>query len=64
MRRYELMLVLRPDLPDDKVQAAIVEAAAAFEAKLDEKWTEYRNELATNKKLVPTERRVEQEMHL
>ena len=50
--------------PDDKVQAAIVTAAAAFEARLAEKLEMYRAALETNKRLVPTERRVEQEMHL
>jgi len=32
MRRYELMLVLRPDLPDDKVQAALERTARAIAA--------------------------------
>ncbi|HEX7543850.1 MAG TPA: 30S ribosomal protein S6 [Candidatus Limnocylindrales bacterium] len=32
MRRYELMLVLRPDLPDDKVQAALERTARALAA--------------------------------
>ena len=32
MRRYELMLVLRPDLPDDKVQAALERSARAIAA--------------------------------
>lgn len=49
--------------PDAKVQAAIVEAAAAFEARLAEKLAAYQAVLATNKRLVPTERRVEQEMY-
>ncbi len=30
MRRYELMLVLRPDLPDDKVQASLERTARAI----------------------------------
>jgi hypothetical protein len=50
--------------PDDKVQAAIVAAAAAFEAKLAEKLIAYDAALKVNQRLVPTERRVEQEMHL
>ena len=50
--------------PDDKIQAAIVEAARAFETKLAEKWAAYDAAVAVNKKLVPTERRVEQEMYL
>jgi small subunit ribosomal protein S6 len=32
MRRYELMLVLRPDLADDKVQATLERAARAIAA--------------------------------
>jgi small subunit ribosomal protein S6 len=32
MRRYELMLVLRPDLPDDKVQVALERTARAIAA--------------------------------
>lgn len=48
--------------PDARVQAAIVEAAAAFEAKLAEKLAVYRAVLETNKRLIPTERRIEQEM--
>ena len=32
MRRYELMLVLRPDLPDDKVQASLERTARAIAA--------------------------------
>ena len=32
MRRYELMLVLRPDLPDDKVQAILERTSRAIAA--------------------------------
>jgi small subunit ribosomal protein S6 len=32
MRRYELMLVLRPDLPDEKVQATLERTARAIAA--------------------------------
>jgi small subunit ribosomal protein S6 len=32
MRRYELMLVLRPDLPDDKVQVALERTARSIAA--------------------------------
>lgn len=46
--------------PDDAVQGAIIEAAAAFEAKLAECLEIYRDASAG---LVPTERRVEQEMY-
>ncbi len=48
--------------PDDKVQAAILEAAAAFEARLAKKLAEYQELLATDPRLIPTERRIEQEM--
>lgn len=50
--------------PDDRMQAAIIEAAAAFEALVAEKMAMYRAVLETNARLIPTERRVEQEMHL
>lgn len=48
--------------PDDKVQAAILEAAAAFEARLAKRLAEYADLLASDARLVPTERRIEQEM--
>jgi len=50
--------------PDAKIQAAIIDAARAFETKLAEKHSAYDSELKINKRLIPTERRVEQEMHL
>ena len=46
--------------PDDAVQGAIIEAAAAFEAKLAECLEIYRS---ASVGLIPTERRVEQEMY-
>ena len=49
---------------DEKMQSAIIEIAAAFENKLAEKMEKYREVLASSARLVPTERRVEQEMHL
>lgn len=45
--------------PDDAVQGAIIEAAAAFEAKLAECLEIYRS---ASVGLIPTERRIEQEM--
>ncbi len=48
--------------PDAKVQAAIIEAATDFEAKLAEKWAIYNQALASKARLIPTERRVVQEM--
>jgi hypothetical protein len=50
--------------PDPLIQGAIVAAATAFEARLVERDREYRATLAAMPKLIPTERRVEQEMHL
>jgi hypothetical protein len=48
--------------PDDKVQAAILEAAASFEARLSARLAEYQELLATDPRLIPTERRIEMEM--
>jgi len=50
--------------PDEKVQAAIVEAASAFEAKLAEKHKQFREAMETRARLFPTERRVEREMYV
>lgn len=51
--------------PDEKIQAAIVAAATAFEAAMDEKMHAYNLALIVGKEtLIPTERRIEQEMHL
>lgn len=50
--------------PNADVQKAIVEAAAAFEAKVAEVVRGYRKALETKARLIPTERRVEQEMVL
>lgn len=51
--------------PNEKIQAAIVAAASAFEVALDEKMHAYQLALIVGKNtLVPTERRIEQEMHL
>jgi predicted phage-related endonuclease len=48
--------------PDTVVQDAIVSAATAFEAKLADKWAIYRATVASNPRLIPTERRVVEEM--
>jgi hypothetical protein len=48
--------------PDEKVQAAIVEAATAFEAKLAEKHKQFREALDLRARLFPTERKIEREM--
>lgn len=54
------MVTIRME-PDEKIQAAIVEAAAGFEAKLAERMSAYA-EASKLARLIPTERRVEQEM--
>lgn len=50
--------------PDDKIQSAIVEAATAFEARLNEKMAKYEAVLASKARLLPTERKIEQEMFI
>jgi hypothetical protein len=47
--------------PDDAVQGAIIEAAAAAEAKIREIINTYHD---AARDLIPTERRVEQEMYV
>jgi predicted phage-related endonuclease len=50
--------------PDPVLQAAIAAAAGAFEQRLSEKLSEYRALLeSSDARLVPTERRIEQEMY-
>lgn len=49
--------------PDEAIQNAILEASEAFEARLTEKLAAYWSALADKKnRLIPTERRVEEEM--
>jgi hypothetical protein len=51
--------------PDDKIQAAILEASEAFEARLSEKLSVYREAIASkNGGNFPTERRVHAEMYI
>lgn len=50
--------------PDAAIQAAIETAAAEFEQRVAECMQDYRATLAAMPKLIPTERRVEQEMYL
>ena len=50
--------------PDARMQDAIIAAATAFETRLAEKMAKYRAVLASKARLIPTERRVELEMHL
>lgn len=50
--------------PDIQIQAAIQAAAEAFESQLQAKHAEYLAAVASNSRLIPTERRVEQEITL
>jgi len=49
---------------DDAVQSAIIDAARAFEATASEKMAAYRARLDGTARLIPTERRIEQEMEI
>lgn len=49
-------------LPDEEIQAAIIKAATAFEAKMQEKMEQYQFAIRSKARLIPTERVVEQEM--
>ena len=57
------MCVIRV-FPDQKVQDAILEAAGAFEARVQAVIRKYQDTLNTDARLVPTERRIEQEIVL
>ena len=48
--------------PDPEVQEAIIEAATAFETRVAEVVQQYQYTLANMAKLIPTERRIDQEM--
>lgn len=50
--------------PDDRYRAAIIEAAGEFEAKVRMMLIDWRDRLASDARLIPTERTVEQEMHV
>lgn len=50
--------------PDAKSQAAIIEAATAFEARLGVAHAKYKELLASDARLIPTERKIVQEMFL
>lgn len=58
-----LPMYVKRVLPNAEMQAAIIAAATAFEERLAEAEQDYRASLAT-RKLIPTERRVEQEMYI
>ncbi|MCA3699702.1 MAG: YqaJ viral recombinase family protein [Brevundimonas sp.] len=55
------MVTLRV-FPDPVIQAAILDAASAFERRLADKMAIYLAETEGNTRLIPTERRIEQEM--
>lgn len=59
-----LPMVIMRVYPDDKIQNAILEAAIAFEEQLQEKLKVYNSGEIEGMKLIPTERRIEQEMFL
>jgi predicted phage-related endonuclease len=50
--------------PDAKVQEAIIEAATVFHETLNALLDSYASALASEMRLIPTERRIEEEMHL
>ena len=50
--------------PDAKIQEAIVNAAGEFEARLQKRLDEYNAVLKSPARLVPTERKIEQEMFI
>jgi len=50
--------------PDAKIHEAIINAGTLFEQRLAEKLAAYHEALETRPDLIPTERRVEQEMHI
>ena len=55
------MAIIRVE-PDPEIQAAIIAAATAFEARVQDRIAEYHAAIAEMPKVIPTERRVEQEM--
>jgi len=58
-----LPLFVKRVFPDAVMQAAIVAAATAFEQRVAERVAEYRATLAAMPKLIPTERKIIQEMY-
>lgn len=48
--------------PDERIQAAIIEAATVFERAMDDAMHKYTDALASGLRLIPTERTVEVEM--
>jgi hypothetical protein len=58
-----LPLFVKRVFPDAEMQAAIVEAATAFEQRVAARVAEYRATLEAMPKLIPTERKIIQEMY-
>lgn len=50
--------------PDDVIQNAIIEAAAAFEERLSAAWAKFNDAVSSRARLIPTVRRIEQEMYM
>jgi predicted phage-related endonuclease len=59
-----LPMVTMRVLPDANVQDAIIEAASKYEARIHEAVSDYHAALASDPRLIATERRVEQEMFI
>lgn len=57
------MLVVRV-YPDLRIMGAIEEAASQFEKRLRTKWQIYKDVIASDKRLIPTERKIVQEMFI
>ena len=57
-----LPMVTMRVLPNAEVQSAIIEAAAKFEARINEAVADYYAAVESDPQMIPTERRVEQEM--
>jgi hypothetical protein len=57
------MLTMRV-LPDPTIQEAILDAAAKFEARINEVVADFTAAIAADKLAIPTERTIEQEMYL
>lgn len=55
------MIVMRVE-PDPVIQDAIIDAAAKFEARISAAVADYEAALTSEPRLIPTERRIEQEM--
>lgn len=51
-----------PVYPDEKIQSAIVTACTAFEEKMTELMQKYKDKIASGARLIPTERKIEEEI--